>query len=118
VQFAPYHQLAGRPNVVLDGSPTDGTLLCVTHWPGYPPPPEVAADLSAQMAFTLLAHPELVAGAELVSNNHFDQDGTVSIHALVDPERALAHRPCSRTSPRPATSPPTAIAAPPASRWS
>jgi Family of unknown function (DUF6687) len=93
VQFAPYHELAGRPHVVLDGSPTDGTVLCVTHWPGYPPPPAVAADLSAQMAFELLARPGLLAGAALVSNNHFDQDGMVSIHALVDPERALTHRP-------------------------
>jgi hypothetical protein len=92
MRFVPYHQLDGRPNIVLDGSPTDGTVLCVTHWPGYPPPEQIADDLSAQMAFRLLDHPELTVGAELVSNNHFDQDGLVSIHALVHPDAALARR--------------------------
>jgi len=93
MRFAPYDQLAGRPNVIVDGSPTDGTVLTVTHWPGYPPPEVLADDLSAQMAFRLLDHLELAGGAELVSNNHFDQDGLVSIHALVDPTTALTRRP-------------------------
>jgi hypothetical protein len=92
MRFVPYHELDGRPNVVLDGSPTQGTVRCVTHWPGYPPPEEVAADLSAQMAFRLLDHRELLGEAQLVSNNHFDQDGLVSILALVDPDAALPHR--------------------------
>ena len=92
VRFVPYHELGGRPNVVMDGSPTEGTLLTVTHWPGYPPPTAVADDLSAQMAFRLLDHPELLPDAELVSNNHFDQDGLVSIYALVDPVTACARR--------------------------
>ena len=81
------------PNVIVDGSPTDGTVLTVTHWPGYPPPEVVAADTSGEMAFRLLEHRDLLAGAELVSNNHFDQDGLVSIHALVAPDAALARRP-------------------------
>ena len=93
MQFQPYHELHGRPNVIVDGSPTDGTVLTVTHWPGYPPPEVVAADTSGEMAFRLLGHPELLAGVDLVSNNHFDQDGLVSIHALVEPDVALAHRP-------------------------
>lgn len=92
MKYAPYHELDGQPNVILDGSPTDGTVLTVTHWPGYPPPPEVAADLSAQMAFRLLDHLDLAGGAELVSNNHFDQDGLVSIFAVTKPEAALPRR--------------------------
>lgn len=92
MRFVPYHQLDGRPNVIVDGSPTDGTVLTVTHWPGYPPPEMVAADTSGEMAFRLLEHPELFSGAKLVSNNHFDQDGLVSIHALVAPEAACPRR--------------------------
>ena len=93
MKFVPYHLLDGRPSVILDGSPAPGTVLTVTHWPGYPPPAGVADDLSAQMAFRLLSRPDLVpAGAEAVSNNHFDQDGLVSIYALTQPEHALAHR--------------------------
>lgn len=93
VRFEAYHRLAGRPNVIVDGSPTDGTVLTVTHWPGYPPPPALAEDLSAQMAFRLLEQPELIPpGVELFSNNHFDQDGLVSILALAEPASARPRR--------------------------
>jgi hypothetical protein len=93
VKFVPYHQLDGRPSVVVDGSPAPGTVLCVTHWPGYPPPAGIEDDLSAQMAFRLLERPDLVPGeAEAVSNNHFDQDGLVSIYALADPDDAVKRR--------------------------
>lgn len=92
MRFHPYDDLAGRPHVIVDGSPTVGTVVTVTHWPGYPPPAVVAADTSGEMAFRLLEHPELLGRAELVSNNHFDQDGLVSIHALVDPAAALPRR--------------------------
>jgi hypothetical protein len=93
MKFVPYHLLDGRPSVILDGSPAPGTVLTVTHWPGYPPPAGVEDDLSAQMAFRLLDRPDLLAGgAEAVSNNHFDQDGLVSIHALVAPDDALPRR--------------------------
>lgn len=65
----------------------------MTHWPGYPPPAGIEDDLSAQMAFRLLERPDLVPGeAEAVSNNHFDQDGLVSIYALVAPDDAVQRR--------------------------
>ena len=89
MRFVPYHLLAGRPSVIVDGSPAPGTVLTVTHWPGVPPPPGIEADLSAQMAFRLLDRPDLVPPeAEAVSNNHFDQDGLVSVYALADPHEA------------------------------
>lgn len=91
--FAPHHRLEGRPSIVVDGSPAPGTVLTVTHWPGYPPPAGIEDDLSAQMAFRLLDRPDLVPpGTEAVSNNHFDQDGLVSIHALVAPDEAAPRR--------------------------
>jgi len=94
MKFVPYHLLDGRPSVVVDGSPAPGTVLTVTHWPGYPPPAGIEDDLSAQMAFRLLERPDLVPDeAEAVSNNHFDQDGLVSIYALVVPDDAVRRRP-------------------------
>ncbi len=93
MKFVPYQLLDGRPSVVVDGSPAPGTVLTVTHWPGYPPPAGIEDDLSAQMAFHLLERPDLVpGGAEAVSNNHFDQDGLVSIYALVAPDDAVRRR--------------------------
>jgi len=89
-EFVPNHRLDGRPNMVVDGSPTDGTTLTLTHWPGFPAPPGTEADLSAQMAFRYLrADRSLHGDATAVTNNHFDQDGLVSVFALVDPRAAL-----------------------------
>lgn len=93
IPYAPYHLLDGRPNLVVDGSPTGGTALTVTHWPGFPPPDEIADDLSAQMAFRLIERRELIPGeVEAVTNNHFDQDGLVSIFAVSDPGAAIERR--------------------------
>lgn len=91
LEFVPYAELAGRPNVVVDGSATDGTVLCLSHWPGTPTPPEFQADLSAQMVFRYLRRFDRHDGAAFVSNNHFDQDGLVSVFALTDPTSALEH---------------------------
>jgi hypothetical protein len=44
------------------------------------------------MAFAYLDRLDLHGDAELVSNNHFDQDGLVSVLALSQPELAVAHR--------------------------
>lgn len=91
--YTPYHELAGRPNVVVDGSPTAGTVLTLTHWPGYQAPAGLEADLSAQMAFLYLEQGrQLHADAQLVSNNHFDQDGLAGLLALAHPVRAVPRR--------------------------
>jgi hypothetical protein len=93
LRYEPYEETVDRANVVVDGSPNAGTVLCLTHWPGYPAPPGTEADLSAQMAFRYLdlgadRHGE----AEVVTNNHFDQDGLASLYALTQPEHAMANR--------------------------
>ena len=94
LRFEPYGSACDYPNVIVDGTPTTNTTLTLSHWPGSPPvPPDVQADLSAEMAFRYLDHPASLHGdASVVSNNHFDQDGTVSIFALVEPEEAMARR--------------------------
>lgn len=90
MRYLSYDASAAVPNVVVDGSPNDSTVLLLTHWPGSPQPAGMAADLSAQMAFRYVrsgADP----GAAVVTNNHVDQDGLVSMLAFVDPDAALAH---------------------------
>lgn len=84
------------PNVVVDGSANEGTVLTLSHWPGTVVPDALRADLSAEMAFRYL---DAVAdgsmapvAADAVTNNHFDQDGVVGVHVLVHPESSLAHR--------------------------
>jgi hypothetical protein len=90
--YVPYHELDGRPNVVVDGAPAEGTVLCLSHWPGITSPARFLADLSAQMAFAYLSTYDAHEPATAVSNNHYDQDGLVSLYALSQPEAALARR--------------------------
>lgn len=98
LRYAAYHRLGGEPNVVVDGSPTEATVLTLSHWPKTPCPAGLEGDLSAQMAFAYLDRlnrtdpTDLHGEARLVSNNHFDQDGLVSVFALISPREALARR--------------------------
>jgi hypothetical protein len=91
-RFVGFAETDDTPNIVVDGSPTPATVLTLTHWPGIAQPVGLEADLSAEMAYRYLDRPPQHAPAEVVTNNHFDQDGLVSVHALVEPEIALRHR--------------------------
>lgn len=91
-RFVGYSASASQPNVVVDGSPNAGTVLTLTHWPGYPQRPGFEFDLSAEMAFHYLDAPAEHPPADVATNNHFDQDGLVGLHALVEPAPALQHR--------------------------
>jgi hypothetical protein len=92
VRYVPYGELAGIPNVVVDGARHADSLLVLSHWPKSGSPRELRDDLSAQIAFHYLDRPDLHVDAEAVSNNHFDQDGMMSMYALVDPDAARARR--------------------------
>ena len=91
-EYAGYTASESEPNVVVDGSPNDNTVLTLTHWPGYPQPYGYQFDLSAEMAFHYLDAPLDHAPAEIVTNNHFDQDGLVGLHALIEPAQSRRHR--------------------------
>lgn len=92
MRYGDYGASAEVANIVVDGSPNAGTVLTLTHWPGIPAPPGMARDLSAEMAFAYLDDPPEHPPADIVTNNHFDQDGLVSIFALCHPDEALRHR--------------------------
>ncbi len=92
MDYAPYHQLDSRPSVIADGPPAPGTVITLSHWPHSPTPRALARDLSAQIVFAFLSSWRRWPRAELVSNDHVDQDGLVSVYALVNPEDALARR--------------------------
>ena len=91
LRFRPYLDTVDEPNVVVDGAANDATVLTLSHWPQAPCPPSLQRDSSAEIAFAYLAEPSRHGAARWVSNNHFDQDGVVAVHALTDPEAAAAH---------------------------
>jgi hypothetical protein len=92
VRYLAYGELDGVPNIVVDGSRHPDSLLTLSHWPQSGSPAALRDDLSAQIVFHYLDHPELHVPAEAVSNNHFDQDGLMSVYALVDPDGAQSRR--------------------------
>ncbi|MGH9064061.1 MAG: DUF6687 family protein [Acidimicrobiales bacterium] len=90
IRYEPHSSLDGRPNVMVDGAPAPGTLLTLSHWPATPTPVPLRADLSAEIAMRWRRRPGRWPGAEVASIDHLDQDGLVSLHALVAPEEAAA----------------------------
>jgi hypothetical protein len=92
MHYVAFDELAGRPNVIVDGYPTEGTVLTLSHWVGAGTPEELADDLSTQIAFRYLDRPAMHVSADAVSNNHFDEDGLCGIFAVLHPHEALARR--------------------------
>jgi hypothetical protein len=88
-------------NAELDTVPklsVDGTVdnsVHFSHWQGNETPVELKADTSTEIALNLVASPkklEFTKGIELVTNNHFDTDGVLSVWTVLHGERALDHR--------------------------
>lgn len=68
--------------------------LNVSHWPGNRTPAHLRADTSTEMALKLARDPgreEWLRGVSIVTNNHFDTDGLLSVFAVLRPEEALRH---------------------------
>ena len=80
------------PKLSVDG--TVDNSIHFSHWQGNTTPAEVKADTSTEIALNLVASPNRAAltnGIELVTNNHFDTDGVLSVWTVLTGERALAH---------------------------
>lgn len=94
MRFEFYHSgLETVPKLSVDG--TVGHSIHFSHWQGNETPPEVKADTSTEIALNLVGSPrraELTEGIELVTNNHFDTDGVLSVWTVLNGERALELR--------------------------
>jgi hypothetical protein len=85
--------LADVPKLSVDG--TVSNSIHFSHWQGNTTPAEVKADTSTEIALNLVASPnysELTNNIELVTNNHFDTDGVLSVWTVLNGERALDYR--------------------------
>jgi hypothetical protein len=69
-------------------------VLTLSHWPASPTPPQLRADLSAEIVFRFLGRRGRGwrRPPPAVSNDHLDQDGLVSVFALQRPDEAWARR--------------------------
>jgi hypothetical protein len=92
MEFVANANLGGRPHIIVDGFPKEGTVLCLSHWRDSQSPIELRADLSTEIVYHYLARPDLHVDADIVSTNHFDEDAACSAFVLLAPEHAERHR--------------------------
>ena len=81
------------PKLSVDG--TVDNSIHFSHWEGNRTPAELKADTSTEIALNLAASPnraQLTNEIELVTNNHFDTDGVLSVWTVLNGERALPYR--------------------------
>jgi hypothetical protein len=81
------------PKLSVDG--TVPNSIHFSHWEGNETPVELKADTSTEIALNLVASPnrdQFTKGIDLVTNNHFDTDGVLSIWTVLNGERALQYR--------------------------
>jgi len=84
--------LANVPKLSVDG--TVDNSIHFSHWQGNTTPAELKADTSTEIALNLVSSPNRAAltnGIELVTNNHFDTDGVLSVWTVLNGERALRY---------------------------
>lgn len=82
--------IANTPKLSVDG--TVDNAIHFSHWNGNKTPESVKADTSTETVLNVVAAPnrsELTRSIELVTNNHFDTDGVLSVWAMLTGERAL-----------------------------
>ncbi|MEP6740848.1 MAG: DUF6687 family protein [bacterium] len=91
MRFEFYHSgLDDVAKLSVDGTVSNSVHF--SHWQGNETPGEVKADTSTEIALNLVGSPnkdELTQGIELVTNNHFDTDGVLSVWTMLNGERAL-----------------------------
>ena len=91
MRFEYYHAgLEDVPKLSVDGLVPNS--IHFSHWQGNETPVEVKADSSTGIALNVVASPAragLTRGVKLVTNNHFDTDGVLSVWTMLAGERAL-----------------------------
>ena len=92
VRYCPYSLLGDQPNIIVDGKEQKATVLTLSHWPWNSTPPDLLRDTSTDIVFAYLDSPGHHVDIPLVSNSHYDEDGLLSMYALVDPVNAMANR--------------------------
>ncbi len=94
MRFEFYHSgLDDVPKLSVDG--TVPNSIHFSHWEGNETPAEVKADTSTEIALNLVASPnkdQLTRGIDLVTNNHFDTDGVLSVWTVLTGAHALELR--------------------------
>lgn len=91
MRFEFFHSgLENVPKLSVDG--TVGNSIHFSHWQGNETPAPLKADTSTEIALNLVASPDATIhtrGIDLVTNNHFDTDGVLSVWTVLTGKKAL-----------------------------
>jgi len=85
--------IAAQPKLSVDG--TVDNAIHFSHWKGNQTPASVKADTSTEIALNVVAaanRDQLTRGIDLVTNNHFDTDGVLSVWSMMNGASALRLR--------------------------
>ncbi len=82
--LVPQEELAGAPNVVVDGPLMPNTVLSLSHWRGSGTPDALRDDTSALIVQRYLAADAGGPEVHAVTNNHYDEDGLFAIWLLLE----------------------------------
>ncbi len=97
MRYLPYAAASSEPNVIVDGTANDRTLITLSHWRRSRTPADLMADTLTAIVFNYLDRPDLHVPADVVSNNRFDEDGLVGIICVAGARgRGVSPRPADR----------------------
>jgi hypothetical protein len=85
--------LENTPKLSVDGTVPNSVHF--SHWEGNETADKLKADTSTEIALNLVGSPDrdsYTGGIDLVTNNHFDCDGVLSVWTVLRGERALQYR--------------------------
>ncbi len=89
-ELVPFGGRAPGRSIACDGL-VAGAALDLSHWSGNRTPVAFKRDTSTESALAYAAAAGTDPSLELVTNNHLDVDGVLSVFALVNPDVALRH---------------------------
>lgn len=93
MNFIPFGEsLEGVPHIMVDGGRSPDTILELSHWPGNRTPAPYKADTSTESVLKFLMSnekEEIFTRTNVVSNDHYDIDGLLSVWSVLNPIRAL-----------------------------
>lgn len=90
--YTPWMELNAAPNIMVDGAAKDGTLITLSHWPKSGTPENLKADSSTDIVFRYLDTETMHVPTTIVTGDHFDEDASMGIFALLDPQFAQEHK--------------------------
>ena len=96
IQFQPFHPDLDRATTVMIDGHAPGFRM-ISHWPGHGTPEPLRHDLTTGSAFlyaemSASQRRELIGDFSLITNNHYDTDGALSLFTMLRPDVASAHR--------------------------